>query len=73
MDICEIIPFFCNKLKINVYSFIMVKNKNKNYMYYWYCKKKDMLKCKGHATTILIKNQYHLVKITEHNYTAEAS
>jgi hypothetical protein len=73
MYICEVIPSICNKPKINVHGFIMVKDKNRNHMYYWYCEKRDMLKCKGHATTILTEDQHYLVKTTEHNHAAEAS
>jgi hypothetical protein len=62
MDICEVIPSIHNKHKINVYGFIMIKDKNRNYMYYWYCEKRDMLNCKGRATTILTEDQHHLVK-----------
>ncbi|PKY26979.1 hypothetical protein RhiirB3_442502, partial [Rhizophagus irregularis] len=73
MDICEIIPSIRNKHKINVHGFIMVKDKNRNYMYYWYCEKRDMLNCKGRATTILTEDQHHLVKATDHNHAAEAN
>ncbi|CAB4439709.1 unnamed protein product [Rhizophagus irregularis] len=73
MDICEVIPSIRNKHKINVHGFIMVKDKNRNYMYYWYCEKRDMLNCKGRATTILTEDQHHLVKATDHNHAAEAN
>ncbi|GBC44543.2 hypothetical protein GLOIN_2v598543 [Rhizophagus irregularis DAOM 181602=DAOM 197198] len=57
MDICEVITSIRNKYKINVHVFIMVKDKNRNHKYYWYCEKRDMLNCKGRATTILTKDQ----------------
>ncbi|CAI2195506.1 15955_t:CDS:2, partial [Funneliformis geosporum] len=73
MYICEIVSSNRNKDKINVYGYIMLKDKNRNHNYYWYCEKWDILKCNGRASTILTKDQYNLVKFSEHNHAAEAS
>ena len=73
MYICEVIPSICNKNKINVHGYIIVKDKNRNHSYYWYCEKRDTLQCKGRATTLLTEDQHHLIKASEHNHAAEAS
>ena len=73
MDICEVVSSIRNKSKINVHGYLMVKDKNRDHLYYWYCEKRDMLSCRGRATTILTEDQHHLVKASEHNHAAGAS
>ncbi|POG62754.1 uncharacterized protein OCT59_012599 [Rhizophagus irregularis] len=73
MDICEAVSSIRNKNKINIHGYLMVKDKKRNNSYYWYCKKRDQLRCNGRATTMFTKNQYHLVKFTDHNHAADAS
>jgi hypothetical protein len=52
MDICEIVTSIRNKDKINnVHGYLMVKDKNRNNYHYWYCEMRDILPCKGRATT----------------------
>ena len=73
MYICEIVSSIRNKDKINVYGYMMLKDKNRNHKYYWHCEKRDILKCSGRATTILTKDQHHLVNTSEYNHAAEAN
>ena len=73
---CEKVSSIRNKDKINVNGYLMVKNKNKinknnEDLYYWRCEK--LLNCHGTANTILVGNQHHLRKATDHNHAAEAS
>ena len=73
MDICEVVSSIRNKNKINVHGYLMVKDKNRGQLYYWYCEKRDILNCKGRATTLFAEDQHQLVKTSEHNHAAEAS
>jgi MULE transposase domain/FLYWCH zinc finger domain len=73
MDTCEMVSSIRNKNKINVRGYLMVKDKNRDHSYYWCCEKRDMLGCRGRATTILTEDQHHLVKASEHNHAPDAS
>ena len=73
MDVCEVVSSIHNKNKINDHGYLMVKDKNRGQLYYWYCEKWDILNCKGRATTLFAEDQHQLVKISEHNHTAETS
>ena len=68
---CEKVSSIRNKDKINVNGYLMVKNKNKinkynEDLYYWHCEKRYTLNCHGTANTILVGNQHHLQKATDH-------
>lgn len=71
--ICEQVFSTHNKIKINVYGYLMVKDKSRKNIFYWRCEKHKTLQCHGRATTMLAEDQHHLIKATDHNHAAEAS
>ncbi|CAG8832062.1 46173_t:CDS:1, partial [Gigaspora margarita] len=72
-EICEIVPFQKGINKINVRSYLMVKEWVRENTYYWCCEKRKSNECKGCATIAFVNNLYYLKKFNDHNHAPQAS
>ncbi|CAG8643508.1 5472_t:CDS:2, partial [Dentiscutata heterogama] len=72
-EICKIVPFQKRMDKINIHSYLMVKDKYHEDTYYWCCEKKKSLECKGRAITKFINKLYYLKQFTAYNHSPQAS
>jgi hypothetical protein len=71
--VCELVNSTQSNPKIIVHGYLLVKDKNRNEKHYWCCEYRKKLNCNGRAVTILEREQYILVKSSEHSHAPEAN
>ncbi|CAG8690203.1 14886_t:CDS:1, partial [Cetraspora pellucida] len=72
-EICKTVTSQKGKVKLNVHSFLLVKEHSVENTYYWSCEKKRSENCLGCAVTIFSNGSHFLKKTAKHEHSPQAS